>query len=157
MSVLGILKQKYSQYPIQVLENGEYFEFIIINSDGRDNISVDNKSGIDQTELTFRFSYQHAHFGADINALIQYIDDFLSDSKAAIEFFRYGKNVRGGSVSLAETDSMSPDELARLFGHTSSNILGETYKVRTWSGKKDMDAEVVMKNGQIVCREKSAL
>jgi hypothetical protein len=121
---------------------------------------VDNIDG--PTRLTFRFSYQHAHFEDEdsMDRLIRYIDSFLADDEAAIEFFDGDDRKFGGSVTLTEIDLFSIEDAASHFGysvnifkyHTIPNLKNGslTFKVRTWSGKQDLDAVVEDRDGFVV-------
>jgi len=152
MNYVARLLQKYSLYQTRVTSDGDTFSFVILNPNQNSDIVVDNTSGF-ENELTFYFSYQHAHFGENINALMEYIDLFLTDTSAAIEFFQNGERSFGGDISLHGIDLLSIDYISRKFGYKPSNLVGLSYKVRTWSGGNDLDAIIVEEGGHAACKK----
>lgn len=147
-----MLENRYSNFDIIKETKEEYESIEIINPFQDENISVDFINSNDYKELTFYFSYQHAHFGEDIDGLIDYIDLFLADDLAAIEFFDGERNCFGGAILLNQVNPLSASNLASQFGQSINYLLGLNYKIRTWSGKKDFDAIIEKENDEIISR-----
>lgn len=153
MNPLEMLIQKYIYYQTRVSVDGNYFEFVILNPNHKNNIVINNSSGY-ENELTFYFSYHHAHFGTDFDALIAYIDSFLTESKGALQFFRNGERAFGRDVLLIGADLLSVDPLLKHFGYTPSYLVGFSYIIESWSGGSDLEAVIVEEGGSIICKRK---
>lgn len=149
MDIIKMLQERYSDYKTKVYKSecGEIFEIINPNKEENIQIKLENNQMI-----IFYFSYQHAHFNNDIKGLFEYIDQFISDSLAAIEFFNDGKNLFGGGISLAEVNVLSADELAERFGFKRKMLINCCFKVRSWSGRDDLDAYIVREKRKIICK-----
>ena len=155
MRYAEILKQHYCQYQTRTDESGENFTFVIFNPHHRGDLSIRYESTADYQEMTYYFSYQHMHFETDIGALMANVDLILSEAIGAIEFFRGEKNAFGGSISLQDDVVLSADYISRMFGYRPSYLVGLNYKIRSWSGKKDLDAVVMEEDGHVFCKETS--
>jgi hypothetical protein len=147
MDFFDKLSAVYNKYNTQISLQNDIPQFEIINPHKQENIIVTSCDD----ELTFYFSYQHAHFQNDIKELISYIDCFLSDEYVALEFFDGENNLFGGGVSLQDIDIFSVNELAARFGYnleTFDYIINQSkcrvisYKACCWSGLYDADVTI---------------
>lgn len=155
MEYFDKLSAVYNKYNIRISLQNDIPQFEVINPHKPENIIVTDCDD----ELTFHFSYQHAHFQNDINELISYIDRFLSDEYVALEFFDEEKDMFGGGVSLQEVDIFSANEIAARFGYnleiidyyinrSKSKVI--SYKARCWSGLYDADAIIRKKEDTFI-------
>ena len=141
-------------------EGGEEW-FEIINPYGKENIQVRWQ----ENGLTFYFSYQHAHFNYDKKmkdnylALTDYIDAFLSGEQAAVEFFKNGNNFFGGSWRMRGVDFSDakrfmrvvfPEKESRRWLKKQIEEGGVSFKIRSFSGEQDLDADIVVKEGALL-------
>lgn len=155
MDYFNKLSDTYRKYNTRISLQNDIPQFEIINPHKPENIIVTNCDD----ELTFYFSYQHAHFQHDINELISYINCFLSDEYVALEFFDEEKDMFGGGVSLQDVDIFSANEIAARFGYNlntlnnyinRSKIKAISYKSRCWSGLYDADAIIRKKRDAFI-------
>ncbi|MDD2477166.1 MAG: hypothetical protein PHI32_14815 [Dysgonamonadaceae bacterium] len=149
------LSSVYKKYNTKISLKDGIKEFEIINPNKDGSITV----LLSDDELTFYFSYQHTHFHNDIDKLIEYINLFLSDSYVALEFFDGDRRLFGGGVSLQDVNIFSADEIAKRFGYNEDsfnwyieNLKSKnlSFKVRSWSGLKDVDAIIIKKESTFI-------
>lgn len=144
----------YQNYNTKIVSNGRKKEFHIINPAKDENVII----LLSHNKLAFCFSYQHAHFDEDINELIKYINLFLSDSYASLEFFNEDEDLFGGTISLKETNLFSAHQLIERFGAIDSYIQNSIdnallYKCCCWSGLKDVNG-MIRKTGNCFSTER---
>ena len=156
---LGFLNERYPDYEIHIkadtsYNDAYYEEAEILNPHKSDNILIafeENRD--DYSELTFCFSYQHCHFDnlnpENIKELLEYTDAFLNESIAAIEFFRDEKSAFGGHIETQNLNSLSVSLFSDKFGYKDEHFSGLTIKIRSWSGKYDMNLKVVNSLGKL--------
>lgn len=121
----------------------------IINPFQDENISL----CLWEDDLMFYFSFQHRHFDSDIAGLIQCAFDFINEKRVAIEFFRNGNASCGSDLDAGEVDFSSPISIAKCMYpelEITQNWFIEqfkidsySFKVRSWSGKKDLDGDIL--------------
>jgi hypothetical protein len=125
----------------------------IPNPFGGESITVESEFSTDLPRVTFRFSYQHAHFenfeSDEYEALLTYIDDFIAGRQVAVEFFLNGEARFGGSRYLEDLDIPSGEVFFNrliengdtFFSHPLSLYHGRTYccKLRAWNPSQDKD------------------
>lgn len=124
----------------------------IPNPFGGETITVESEFSSDLPQVTFRFSYQHAHFEhfeeREYAELLAYIDDFMTGRQVAVEFFLHGQAVSGGSRYSEDLDTTSGEaffkrliENGDSFSHSLSRYHGRTYccKLRAWDPSQNRD------------------
>ena len=114
------------------------------------NPNVENRDievHFEKQGLTFYFSYQHAHFGYDdITGLIDYIESFLTNQIAAVEFFEGDQNRCGGSREYSSLDLSTAEKIVAIFYSESQvNIFMSnkwTIYVQCWDSSLDKTVSV---------------
>ena len=147
MDWIARLIEEYKNYITDIKSSDDGEAFVIINPFLGENIYIDLEEG----ELTFHFSYHHAHFGEDIKSLIDYIDDFLRNKLVVFEFYEgdfcFWSGARGQEdIDLSSGESalrsVTKDELS-LWEHYYNLLKGVDCRcsIRSWDSllNKDMD------------------
>lgn len=73
----------------------------------------------------------------------------MNESIAAIEFFRDEKSAFGGHIETQNLNSLSVSLFSDKFGYKDEYFSGLTIKIRSWSGKYDMNLKVVNSLGKL--------
>lgn len=149
MDYIKFLSDLYSYYKTETTYGENYTTLTIFNPNGKNNIEVDYEYFDDGFKrFTFYFSYQHAHFSTTphytvdqaFQDLCNYIESFITDKLAALEFFINGKSRGGGHISLEDINGNLCESVAKEMLFPIEN--GLEYKIRCWSGKHDVNGKV---------------
>lgn len=150
MKVRATLINAYRDRQTEMWVRKGVLTFVIVNPHWDENITVESL----HNELTFYFSYQHAHFDRDLEGLLAYIDGFLNEDHVVIEFFREEERLFGGARPLADLDRSSGNAvLASAFKDDPDMLqkIRDTFRgqklrceIRGWNDRvnKDMDFEM---------------
>jgi len=163
MDLFEILSEIYKDYEttIETRNDGDYYGdidyFVIINPHGSNNIEVSNPR---EEGIIFWFSYQHAHFDYcddmqdNIEDLIEYINDFLEDRRASIEFLDGDTPLFGGDRNPDDIDTSSGESILKDFVADNDSLYKQVKRdlegiacrcsIRGWSGKHDRDINFVL-------------
>lgn len=142
-----ILQQKYgAAYETRIGTRHGMKCFEIVNPNWEENIYVVEEN---ESELTFHFSYQHAHFRNGLDPLMAYIDGFLREKLVAIEFFKGEERHFGGSMRFEDIDPEHPILLVKQCGYKTDQEVErfrqrfkqESWhcRIRCWNPRKNMD------------------
>jgi hypothetical protein len=123
------VKEYFKDYSIhtRVINQKVYLQITNPNAKNRDMEIEFTKD-----ETTFNFSYQHAHFcNNDLKGLIEYIDSFLSNRVAAVEFFEGEMDFCGGSREYSCIDLSTSETISSLFSEIKEDLL-LAFKSNQW-------------------------
>ncbi len=135
------IKEHFQKYNIVTCVKNHEVSLVITNT----NVNNRNiKICFNKDEIIFYFSYQHAHFYYnDLRGLIEYIDSFLTNQIAAIEFFEGDRDCCGGSRKYSCIDITTAETIASLFVENKEHLLlafqNNLWKfyVQGWEPSKD--------------------
>ena len=149
------LTKTYNNYKTKVESINGVDYFVIANPFWEENIKISAEDGI-----IFYFSFQHAHFDFsnniddNINYLIEYINDFLEEKRAIIEFLAGDENLFGGDKYQDYIDTTSGEALLKSFigdDPESYEPYFERFKgvnlrcsLRSWNGSFNKDVDFVL-------------
>ena len=91
------------------------------------------------------FSFQHQHFNKK-DDVVEYINNIINGNKFAIEFFNSGKRRFGGEISADILKDISYETLQKHFAYfdgTALCLVADSFKVRGWNPKDNIDAVLV--------------
>jgi hypothetical protein len=148
MDAFTKLKQVFCDYDTCVATNNNVQTFEIVNPNWEENIRVVTE----ENGFIFFFAYQHAHFDYDdVDNLISYVRDYLSEQRVSIEFFCEDDALFGGDSYLNNIDFSSGESLLRsftgenddLYMHIIEGFIGRNCccKIRCWNDKNNQDIE----------------
>jgi hypothetical protein len=146
---MAFLSAYTDKYRVDISEDTE--SAVIYNSTGDNVIFVDYEGD----EYTVAFSFQHTHLDKAEEA-VEWIDEIMSDTRFPIEFFANGKNVFGGDIMSYIIENLTYETLNehfRVFDGRELHETADSFKIRSWSGEKDIDAEIVSENGNIYIKK----
>ena len=149
------LAENYANLETKIESENDINYFVIVNPFWEENIKISTEDGI-----VFYFSFQHAHFDFsnniddNINYLIDYIDDFLEEKRAVIEFLEGDENLFGGDRPIDYIDTTSAELLLKSFIGGDPEAY-ESYaarfkgvslhcSLRSWSGRFNKDFDFVL-------------
>ncbi len=155
MDVFAALAERYKEQETRIETIDGIRRFVIINPQGRDNIKITMEEGI-----LFSYSFQHAHFDfyssveENLEALMEYIDDFLTGRQVCCEFFKEGEDLFGGSRYTHDIDISTTESLLKSFTGDNEPLYQSFCKhlrgsecrccIRGWNGSEDRDIDFVL-------------
>lgn len=150
MDYIKNLIEKYSLYKTTSDYDENFSELTIFNPYGNSDINVIHEIiDISFERLTFYFCDHHRHFDiipphnpeTAFEELCEYIDGFLSDKLAVIEFFKDEMTIFGRPISLENTsDEFLENIKSQIYFPIESEI---EFKIRCWHGKYDTAGKVI--------------
>lgn len=145
---MAFLAKYAEKYRVDVSDDG--LAAVIYNPAGKEAISVVYE--ID--EYTVCFSLQHIHVQYPKDAE-EWIDDVMSETLLPIGFYKDGKIVMGSHIKSSALRKLSYEKLREKFRFFDGGELcdgADSFKVRSWSGEKDLDAEFVYIDGRVMIK-----
>ncbi|MBE6609222.1 MAG: hypothetical protein E7634_00985 [Ruminococcaceae bacterium] len=145
---LSFLAKYTEKYRVDVSDYGE--SAVIYNPMHMDTISVDYE--ID--EYTASFSLQHVHVQNPEDAE-KWIDDVMSETLLPIGFYKNGRIVMGSHIKSSAVGKLSYEDLRKTFRPYDGGELCEfsdSFKIRSWSGEKNFEAQFVNTDGKVTIR-----
>lgn len=136
---LSFIAERYKDREVVFFPEEEYIRAKIVAGEGKD-ISI----GFDITDIGTPYylgftSFQHWHLSSK-DELIKYIDEIISDKRISIEFFNGLNAVMGTDITPDEISDLSYESISERFIVCKNNPFGLNFKIRSFSGKYDMDA-----------------
>ena len=130
------LRELFSEYSVDICVN-EDTEIVTIRNDGFDFPIVVYYFPDDYHKYLLRFATQHRDTSSK-DDLISYISSFEKAEKAAIEFYKDGKDCFGGEIETAVLNGLTYDSLKhRFFYHDLADYM---FSVRAWDKSFCFDA-----------------
>lgn len=152
---LDFLLKYREQYKVVFSENMESAAIYSTNSNSYIYIEYDVYDCF--SEYTLSFSYQHIHTES-VEDAIEWIDNIISENIYAIEFFQNNKKRFGGQISRNELSKLTYEYLENFtgyFGAVKLIMLIDSFKIRGFTAKNDIDGEIVVLNDikEVILRE----
>lgn len=126
---LDFLKQRYTQYRVEISTDGERERADITNGQSGDRIRVWYDSA-DREKYMFCYAYQHIHTDSE-EVLLGYINDYMSGRKASIEFFAGDRRCFGGDIDALVLDHLTYEALCQCYPRFDLSEMN--FKVRSWN------------------------
>jgi hypothetical protein len=145
---MAFLAKYAEKYRVDVSDDGE--SAVIYNPMHMDTISVDYE--ID--EYTVGFSLQHVHVQSPEDAE-KWIDDVMAETLLPIGFYKDGNIVMGSHIKSSALSNLSYEELKddfRFFDGGELCNCADSFKIRSWSGEKNLDGEFVNADGKVTIK-----
>jgi hypothetical protein len=145
---MAFLAKYAEKYRVDVSDDGE--SAVIYNPMHMDTISVDYE--ID--EYTVGFSLQHVHVQSPEDAE-KWIDDVMAETLLPIGFYKDGNIVMGSHIKSSAVGKLSYEDLRKTFRPYNGGELCEfsdSFKIRSWSGEKNLDGEFVNADGKVTIK-----
>ena len=122
---------------------------MIYNPVSDDHISVFYEKYDSFTPYEISFAFQHIHATDEKNAT-EWIDGIINENRYSIEFFLGEQRCFGGEITSEELSKLSYEFLEKEFAGGMSGLLSamDNFKIRGWSGKKDVNGRLVRKDGK---------
>jgi len=156
MELFTRLTEIFKDYETKIEPYDGMDRFLIINPFSDEHIRVSDDDGI-----IFYFSTQHAHFDyysdidENIESLVDYINDFLSGKRVAIEFFCGDTDICGGDRYIDDIDFSSGESLLNSFTGGNLRSLHKTLyrklkgqnchcSIRSWNNALNKDIDFVL-------------
>ena len=140
---LVFLKTAFPGY--QVSFSDDFTEAMIVNPLYEENITVYYEEGYDFEPFIACFSFQHGHFESEED-VIAWVSEIIAGRTLAIEFFRNDQRCFGGEIEAEKLQELSYTMLERFTGYYGGTKLWEvadSFKIRGWDKKNDMDVALV--------------
>ena len=151
---LEFLKTAFPGY--QVRFSDDFSKAVIVNPLYEENITVYYEEGYDFEPFIACFSFQHGHFETQED-VIAWVGEIIAGRTLAIEFFRNGQRYFGGEIEAEKLQELSYTMLERFSGYYGGTKLWEvadSFKIRGWDKKNDMDVALVSApDGAVALRE----
>ena len=134
----SFLSEKYKGHEVVFFPEEEYIRAKILAGNEKD-ISVGFDTADVATPYYLGFTFNHWHLSSE-KELVEYIDEIIADKRMSIEFFVGLRASMGGDITLDEVLDLSYESLCERFPSCKNNPFGFNFKIRSFSGKYDIDA-----------------
>lgn len=150
MDLFSELEMEYKDYETRrgTIDGADMFE--IINPFGCDNI----RAILDGEDIILSFAFQHAHFGKNMDGIIEYINDYLKSEWVSIEFFEGENDLFGGERNMADIDTSSGESLLKSFTGDNRLLYEDLYEqlkgrncccsIRGWNAVNNLDIDFIL-------------
>jgi hypothetical protein len=144
---IAFLAKYTEKYHVDISDNGE--SAVIYNPVGEEHILFSYCGD----EYTISFSFQHIH-SYDRKDAESWIDDVVSDELLAIEFYKDEGVVMTAQIHPSAIRKLTYESLRAEFHHGNRELyeFSDSFKVRSWSGEKDLDAQFVHTDGKVMIK-----
>jgi len=146
-SKIAFLAKYTEKYHVDISDEG--LSAVIYNPLCEDSISVD----YEMEEYTVSFSFQHIHCYEQEYAE-SWIDDIISDELLSIGFYKNDNIVMTTQIHPRAIRKLTYESLRAELHHRSRELyeFSDNFKVRSWSGEKDLDAQFVHVDGKVMIK-----
>ena len=149
-SEIAFVKKYAEKYRVDVSDNGLFA--VIYNPFCQNPLSEDSIFvAYEEDEYTVCFSFQHVHVQYPEDAE-NWIEEVMSEERLPIEFFKDGRRVMGGDIKATALRKLTYESLKVYFRNEELCGLADSFKIRSWSGEKNLDAEFVCIDGKIMIK-----
>ncbi|MBQ3100388.1 MAG: hypothetical protein IJC50_05285 [Clostridia bacterium] len=150
----SFLSEIYKDFEVVFFPEEEYIRAKILAENEKD-IFVGFDLGDIGTPYYLGFTFNHWHLSSE-KELVEYIDEIIADKRMSIEFFVGLRPQMGGDLTSDDLSNLSFESLCDRFPSCKNNSFGLNFKIRSFSGKYDIDAhfERVGKKFKIVYDKK---
>jgi len=161
VGTIAILTETYKDYNTTIEIKDDCEKFVIVNPLGKENIEISvEPDDIDGDGIIFSFSPHHAHFDADVDSLIGYINHYLKEEYVSVGIYK-NDILFSGCSHHGDIDTSSGEAILRSitrdspYYHGSNTTMYQVYyeqlkgcdvrcSIRGWNGTSDKDFNFVL-------------